>query len=248
MAKGRACDGWIAVYFGIMYVPDRAGVMILSEAILFPHVLLPLYIFEPRYRRLLEDALDGERMFCVAMKKPHAKRESPLAVAGLGMVRASVRSKDGSSHLVLQGLARVRLGPASKYKPYRVHKIEVLESRPHKTESLLGLRSRILDLVELRLRHTPSVPMTSLMQKIGSLDGSNNVPDAADCLRALREIPDMSHFADVVAVSLLGDMMDRQIILHCIDLEARLNQLEHLIIQDLIRIRDDEPGNNSLKG
>src|SRR6185436_8204059 len=101
-----------------MEFPDRAGVMILSGACLFPQALLPLFIFEPRYRRMLEATLNGHRMFVVAMARPDVSRESPLPVAGLGLVRASVQNDDGTSNLVLQGLTRVRLGKVTRYKPY----------------------------------------------------------------------------------------------------------------------------------
>ena len=43
--------------------------MALSNAVLFPHSLLPLHIFEPRYRDLLAHSLDGDRMFSVALMK-----------------------------------------------------------------------------------------------------------------------------------------------------------------------------------
>ena len=82
--------------------------MTLPNVILFPHAMLPLFIFEPRYRRMIEDVLESHRMFCVAMQKPGAMRESPVGIAGLGMVRACVKKKDGTSNLVLQGLRRDR--------------------------------------------------------------------------------------------------------------------------------------------
>ena len=44
--------------------------MPLPGAVLFPYALLPLYIFEPRYRKMLEQALQLHRMFCVALIKP----------------------------------------------------------------------------------------------------------------------------------------------------------------------------------
>jgi Lon protease-like protein len=46
--------------------------MPLPGAVLFPHALLPLYIFEPRYRKMLEHALQRHRMFCVTLIKPIA--------------------------------------------------------------------------------------------------------------------------------------------------------------------------------
>src|SRR5439155_25640751 len=47
-------------------LPKRVPVMPLPGAFLFPHALLPLCIFEPRYRKMLKHALAHHRMFCVA--------------------------------------------------------------------------------------------------------------------------------------------------------------------------------------
>src|SRR6267154_1999339 len=60
-----------------MKLPSEIPVMTLPEATLFPQALLPLYIFEPRYRQMLADALHSNRMFSVAMRKPGSTRESP---------------------------------------------------------------------------------------------------------------------------------------------------------------------------
>jgi Lon protease-like protein len=53
-----------------MTVPDEVPVMPLPGAVLFPRALLPLYIFEPRYREMLDRALQDHRMFCVTLIKP----------------------------------------------------------------------------------------------------------------------------------------------------------------------------------
>src|SRR6266404_9564053 len=96
-----------------MEIPTRVPVMTLPASLpastLFPQALLPLYIFEPRYRKMLADALRSDRMFSVAMQKPGRTREAPSPVAGLGLIRVSVGHNDGSSHLILQGLVRVEL-------------------------------------------------------------------------------------------------------------------------------------------
>ena len=85
-----------------MKLPLEVPVMTLPNATLFPQALLPLYIFEPRYRQMLLDSLNTNRMFSVAMQKPGRKRETPSLVAGLGLIRVSVGHQDGSSHLILQ--------------------------------------------------------------------------------------------------------------------------------------------------
>src|ERR1043166_7996277 len=103
-----------------MKLPSEIPVITLPEATLFPQALLPLYIFEPRYRQMLADALHSNRMFSVAMQKPGSTRDTPSPVAGLGLIRVSVGHRDGTPHLILQGIARVKLEQAIRYKPYRI--------------------------------------------------------------------------------------------------------------------------------
>ena len=57
--------------------------MTLPNATLFPQALLPLYIFEPRYRQMLADVLHTNRMFAVALQKPGRLREVPEESLGV---------------------------------------------------------------------------------------------------------------------------------------------------------------------
>src|SRR5947209_8632971 len=83
-----------------------------AGTVLFPHALLPLYIFEPRYREMLQRALDEHRMFSVTLVKPSCPEwqepEDFFHLAAVGLIRACVERSDGTSNLILQGLERVR--------------------------------------------------------------------------------------------------------------------------------------------
>ncbi len=106
-------------------LPKTVGVIALPGTILFPGALLPLYIFEPRYRDMLETSLGEERIFAVAMQRDE---ESVHPVGGVGLVRACVRNPDGTSHLILHGIARVRFTSWVQTDPYRVAEIDRLDS------------------------------------------------------------------------------------------------------------------------
>src|SRR5439155_10742953 len=75
-------------------LPEQVPVMPLPGALLFPHALLPLYIFELRYRQMLKHALSHHRMFCVALIKPHCAEWQSSAdffhTVGVGLIRACV--------------------------------------------------------------------------------------------------------------------------------------------------------------
>jgi Lon protease-like protein len=75
-------------------IPAEVPVMALPNAILFPQALLPLYIFEDRYRQMLADCLKTDRMFLIALTQKETGKKSeqgkPCSVAGLGIIRVAV--------------------------------------------------------------------------------------------------------------------------------------------------------------
>ena len=86
----------------------------LPNLVLFPHVMQPLHIFEPRYRCLLEDALATDRLIAMALLAPgwesdYEGRPPLCPMACLGRVTTYHRLEDGTYNLLLLGLQRVRL-------------------------------------------------------------------------------------------------------------------------------------------
>jgi Lon protease-like protein len=205
-------------------LPGEVPVMTLPNATLFPQALLPLYIFEPRYRQMLADALHSNRMFSVAMRRPGSARETPLPVAGVGLIRVSVGHKDGTSHLILQGLARVELEETVRYKPYRVQRIRPLPTPPCDSVAADALLARVRELVRERLNlglpfsfpgeQPPKFPAKEV---IGYLDSISNPEQAAD----------------LVSCAVLAGASDRQAILEAVDVETRLRRLIQFLLRDI---------------
>ena len=222
-----------------MEIPDRAGVMILGGCNLFPQALFPLFIFEPRYRSMLAETLETNRMFCLAMQKPGVTRETPCTVAGLGLVRASVLNENGTSHLILQGLVRVRLKKAVRYKPYRQHLIEPLVAPAHDSLIVDALVARTLELVEARLGLGTKLPLAMLQQLAGG--PAQQTVDIEACIRALRQITDPGALADFVATMLLSDGLARQVILQTVEIEERLKHLVHFLMGEIVRVQKSSP-------
>ncbi len=107
---------------GDLVLPSHLPVMILPEATLFPHALMPLYLFEPKYRAMLDWVLARDRMFCIAMAKDEDMEDEESVnfhiTAGAGVVRACRTNEDGTSHLFLQGIGRVKLSGFSDEHPF----------------------------------------------------------------------------------------------------------------------------------
>jgi ATP-dependent Lon protease len=220
-----------------MQLPRQVPVMILPSVILFPQAMLPLYIFEPRYRQMLADVLDTHRMFSIAMQRPSCQRESPSRVAGLGLIRACVGNKDGTSNLILQGLTRVELGQVTQYKPYRVQKIKALTSDGGDSVAVDALTVKVRDLVSERLGLGLKLPV-QVVKKLAELnnaldfDPSTNFPlDHIPTYLASLEDPDQ--VADIVSCMFLTIAEERQLILETVDIRARLQKLIRFLMAEI---------------
>ena len=194
-------------------LPDQVPVMPLPGALLFPHALLPLYIFEPRYQEMLKYALKEHRMFSVALLKPQRTQWKSTGdffpVAGVGLIRACVGRGDGTSNLILQGLQRVRFTGFEQSSPFPIARIEPLKSEA-----------------------TPSVETEALGAKVIELysklkDSGRQLPEKVD--QYLSHLGDMEMLADLMAATFINDPLRRQQLLEELSLKQRLR----LVIQYL---------------
>jgi len=213
--------------------------MTLPNAILFPQAMLPLYIFEPRYQRMLIDALGTHRMFSVAMQKPGRTRETPCNVAGLGLIRASVARKDGTSNLILQGIARVELTQTMRYKPYRVNRIRALDSTKTDSVAVDALTVKLLELVSERVKQGFELPVP-VLKELGQLEdlGENDLPPdflVKHGVEILANRNNPEEITDLISWTLLPSPLERQLLLETVDLESRLRHLIHFLMAEIRR-------------
>lgn len=228
-----------------MELPESVPVMTLPKATLFPQALLPLYIFEPRYRRMLEDSLRTNRMFSVAMQKPDIQRESPCRVAGLGLIRVSVGHDDGTSHLILQGLTRVEITGTVQVKPYRIATIRPLVAPEDGRIIIDALVAKVRELVEERVQLGPlpfpfsglKDPETGKSKGKGKKKGDPGGISAKDIREYLRSIDDPEQLTDLVSCALIPGAIERQIILETVGIEDRLRQILQFLEEENERLR-----------
>jgi len=207
--------------------------MTLPKATLFPQALLPLYIFEPRYRQMLADALNSTRMFSVAMQRPGSSRESPSLVAGLGLIRVSVAHRDGTSHLILQGLARVELGEPIRYKPYRIQQIRPLETPPCDNVKVDALVAKVRELLERRIMLGLPFPFPIMAPEASQSASPPPSFSPKEILHYLDSIADPEQAADLVSCAVLPGAAERQAILETVDVEARLRRLIRFLLAEI---------------
>ncbi len=170
----------------------------LPNVVLFPHGLLPLHIFEPRYRAMTEAALEGERMLGMALLKAGGEGAGnpPLhEVVGLGRIVQEERLEDGRYNLLVVGLARARVvEELPSTTPYRVARVQILADRAAEGE-LYERRRKILHAFYARkLREAmprgeevPELPGDIPLGDLCDLVASAFVADLDERLGYLRE-------------------------------------------------------------
>ncbi len=127
-AKATTADGQDAS----LLVPDVIPLFPLPATVLLPGELLPLHVFEPRYRAMTRDALAAQRVIgVVAIAPGHEDAQAgapPLAAVGcLGFVVRHVELEDGRYLLWLVGLEPFRIASElAADTPYRQARVEVL--------------------------------------------------------------------------------------------------------------------------
>ena len=131
----------------------------LPNLVLFPHVMQPLHIFEPRYCEMMEEAIAGDQLLTLARLAPGWEKEYEgrpplLPMACLGRIATYQRLPDDRFNLLLLGLKRVRLvQELPPTKPFREAEVEICEdiylsgtapTRPGLQKQLIEAFQRIL--------------------------------------------------------------------------------------------------------
>src|SRR5438309_2017680 len=99
------------------------------NVVLFPGMVLPLHIFEPRYRQMIADCQEQERPFGVVLVKPDSQplQEEPYPVGTMAEIHDLNRLEDGRFLLMAVGLRRFRILSQHRKKPYLSGIVEEFE-------------------------------------------------------------------------------------------------------------------------
>ena len=194
-------------------IPNRIPTMTLRGVVLFPKAMMPLRIFEERYKKMLAERLEGDRIFAVVGERENVTQEEehlelPYGVATAGLIRVSKENADGTSFVLLQGLSRVKIVSIDQEIPFRIINVEPIETIVD--DSSNGLREKIIYQLERNL----------------SLGGDVT----KEMLDFLTPIEDNTSFVDLAAYSLCKQSLRKQALLEVQNLGKRAQML----IDDLI--------------
>jgi Lon protease-like protein len=115
-------------------LPPTIPIFPLPNAVLFPNVFLPLHIFEPRYRTMVADALEGDRIIGMVLLRAgweanYEGRPPIYPIGCAGLITFAERLDDGRYNIVLRGLEKFKVIDESESLSYRVATVDsILES------------------------------------------------------------------------------------------------------------------------
>jgi uncharacterized protein len=203
----------------------RLPVFPLPDVVLFPHALLPLHVFEPRYRQLTRDVLDSHKLMGVALLVEHevAGASPPrfAPILGVGEVVMAQELPDGRFNLVLRGRARVRVDhELITDEPYRLVKAtEVPDDPPRRPEELGDAEASLRSLI------------TGL---------ADALPEGGELLKqVIAAQSTAAELVNVVAAALVADSVMRQRLLETTEILARIEAVSTEVAAVTARVAPD---------
>lgn len=110
-------------------LPPTLPIFPLPNVVLFPNVFLPLHVFEPRYREMVADALEGDRIIGMVLLRPgwegdYEGRPPVYPVGCAGLITHSERLDDGRYNIVLRGFEKFTITGEDQSRAYRIAGVE----------------------------------------------------------------------------------------------------------------------------
>ncbi len=210
-------------------------VMTLGNCVFLPQQLLPLRIFEPRYRKMLKEALAGNRMFAVSQLDVDSlsprDKEPPCPFTCAGRIVGHVELEDGTSHIILEGLRRAKVIKVKRKTPY-----PQLEIAPVVDEASADLLGSTRDIARV----------LAFAENIISGLGEEAVP----LMRRLRGLANQpGALADAAAGHLVAGTESRRYLLECLSQDRRIKAVaEELARLDAQRKLDEQGGGEEARG
>lgn len=188
----------------------------LGEVVLFPDTLLPLHVFEPRYRKLVADALDDDRTIGMVLIRgangpvdpaPPDRPDRPTVyeIGCAGRIVEHEPLENGRSMIVLRGMVRFRIRRELEVAdPYRVVEAQALYEAPIPAEHMRAWRDELRVLV--------GDYVTALSGERASVD------------KIFQKL-DLEGLVNYLAASLPLSVLEKQSLLECATAEQRFQRL-----------------------
>ena len=211
-------------------IPSRIPVLPLRDAVAFPHILNPMAITLPRNIKLVDDALNSDKIIGLVLQKGEEEFPSPenlYRVGTAGVIFRMFRLPDGSLRILVKGLERFRIKEFVSNDPYYVAEIEILKEFVKKDLELEALAKDIVKVYQELVNLSPYLP--------------------EELSAVVMNIEDPARLADFIATNTKMETEQRQEILETLDVKERLKKILAILTKELDVLKLGEELRNKIK-
>ncbi len=200
-------------------LPDILPLLPVRDIVVFPHMVLPLFVGREMSVKAIEQAVSGNRMVLLATQKTlEVEKPKPKDIYTLGTIGTIMRMlklSDGRIKILVQGIAKAKIVSFTKSTPYFQVKVEKIKEPS--TDKLSPEVEAIVRTVKQQMEKAISF-------------GKFLVPDV---IALIENIEDPGRLSDLVVSNLGLKVEAAQEILETIDPGERLNKVSHLLAKEL---------------
>ncbi len=194
-------------------IPSTLPILPLRGVVVYPQTAVPLTIGQPRSVRLVDDVVAGEERLIGLVASRDADLETPgpedlYPVGTVAMVHRLFRAPDGTIRLLVQGLARIRLGEFVEVEPYLKAEIQVIAEETEDDLEVVALARNAREQFEKIANMIPSIPDELVSSVVGLEDPLQTVYTISNFQRM-----DLSTAQELLEIDSVSDKLRRLVAL-----------------------------------
>jgi ATP-dependent Lon protease len=197
-------------------ISEEIPLLPLRNAVIYPNVLMPITVSGPESKKLIEEALAGQKLFgVVAQKSPDIEEPTSddlYAVGTIVKIMRMIQTPGGQMFALVQGVSRMKITAFLQEKPYHIVRVETLQDVVQEDRELTAMTKNLKDLFH---------SMAQLAHNI-----------TEEMLMMILNVEDPGTLADMIAENPSFSIEERQELLETLDVKARLKRVTVLLTRE----------------
>jgi ATP-dependent Lon protease len=198
-------------------IPEELPVMLLSDVVIYPNVIVPLMVDDERMVKLVSDAMATHKMLATFARRYESTgeeiRDKFFNLGTAVLIVKMFRVPDGSIRLLVQGLDRIRMTELVKLEPYLTAKIEVMKKDRRCSAKTQALMRKIVEEFKTMVDQNPTMP--------------------GDLKLSVDNIKDPNTLGDLISSNLDLKIDERQQILEIFEIDERLSLISSFLNREI---------------
>ncbi len=207
---------------------ERLPLIPLRNMVVFPHMIIPLFIGRSKSVKALEETLGKDKLIVFA-SQCHEDIEDPkkndiCKIGTLAEIVQYIQLPDGTSKILVEGTCRVKILKIEAEKPYFSAQITKIDEPEGMSVEAEGLIRTVIKQFEIYVKLNKRIPQETIMSIIN--------------------VDNPGRLADLIASYLTLKIEDKQVILETLHIEKRLKKLSHILEKetDVLKVEKELQG------